>query len=245
MNMQPTTLHLQQSVRPHVEGWWDWSVWLAGDADDLDEVEWVEYILHATFPDPVRKISSRATNFRLNARGWGEFQLKARVHLDDDRQLMLEHWVELDDEITPGDLEAYNYRSRIPRKTADRPLLFISSALDDMNFTYELKDALEEEGLEVLMGQDLDDDQPIETLLETERRYIQAGLFVVSDIDNPMLDREFWAFYKYKISSVVVELGMHPNLPDKMENLPRFQINDLAETEGVAASIARRIRADL
>ncbi len=238
------TLHIEQSVTPHAEGWWTWAVWLAGPPEVLAEVEAVEYILHPTFPDPVRKVTDRDTNFRLEARGWGEFQLKARVHIDDSEDILLEHWLELDDIAPAKGLESYTYRSRLPRRTVDRPLLFVSSAVADMNFTYELKDALEDEGMEVLMGQDLDDDQPIETLLATERRSIQAGLFVVSDIYNPSQDREFWAFYKYEISSVVVEIGEHRDLPDKMENLPRFQVSDISEAENVAANIAQQILSD-
>jgi hypothetical protein len=239
------TLHIEQSVTPHAEGWWVWAVWLAGPPEILAEVEAVEYILHPTFPDPVRKVTDRVSNFRLEAQGWGEFQLKARVHIDDADDILLAHWIELDDIAPTKGIESYTYRSRLPRKTIDRPLLFVSSAVADMNFTYELKDALEDEGLEVLMGQDLDDDQPIETLLATERRSIQAGLFVVSEIFNPSQDREFWAFYKYEISSVVVEIGENRELPDKMEDLPRFQVNDISETENVAVNIAQQIRDNL
>ena len=77
-------LEIQQEVTPHDEGWWDWAIWLEGPADELEEVEFVEYILHPTFPNPVRKVSNRATKFRMATRGWGEFNIRARVHLDND-----------------------------------------------------------------------------------------------------------------------------------------------------------------
>jgi len=236
------TLQIRQAVTPHDEGWWDWAVWLDGPEDELDNVEYVEYILHSTFQNPVEKVFDRDSHFRLQARGWGEFSIKVRVYLDDDEVIKLEHWLELDDIAPTKGVENYISSSRIPRKSAGQPLLFVSSAMADMKFTYALKDALENMGLEVLMGQDLDDDQPLEVLLETERRSIQAGLFVISDIRNPMLDRDFWAIYKHEISSVVVQIGDPRDLPDKMEDLPRFQIKDISETEQVASSIARRIR---
>ena len=48
---------------------WRWSVWLDGPATELDSIEQVEYVLHPTFHKPVREISDRATNFRLDRPG--------------------------------------------------------------------------------------------------------------------------------------------------------------------------------
>ena len=236
------TLQIRQAATPNEEGWWDWAVWLDGSPNELNQVDYVEYVLHPTFPNPVKKVNDRGTNFRLQARGWGEFNIKVRLHLDDDEVIMLEHWLELDEIAPTRGVESYSMRSRYRKMSSDHPLLFVSSAMADMKFTYALKSALEEEGLEVLMGQDLDDDQPLEIFLETQRRSIQAGLFVVSDIRNPSLIREYWVIQKSKISSMVVQIGDPRDLPDEMEDLPRFQVKDVSETEFVAASIAQRVR---
>ncbi len=165
-----------------------------------------------------------------------------RVHLDDDVVILLEHWLELDEIAPTRGVESYSMSSRYRKMSSDHPLLFVSSAIADMKFTYALRAALEEEGVEVLMGQDLDDDQPLEIFLETQRREIQAGLFVISDIRNPSLIREYWVIQKNKISSMVVQIGEPRELPEDMEDLPRFQIKDVSETEQVASSIARRVR---
>ncbi len=235
------TLQIRQNVTPNSEGWWDWAIWLDGSQDELAEVTSVEYVLHPTFSNPVQQVKDRSTNFRLQARGWGEFNIKARVHLDGD-VIMLEHWLELDEIAPTRGVASYSMRSRYRKMSSEHPLLFVSSAIADMEFTYALKAALEEEGVEVLMDQDLDDDQPLEIFLETQRREIQAGLFVVSDIRNPSLIREYWVIQKSKISSMVVQIGEPHDLPDEMEDLPRFQIKDVSETEFVAASIAQRVR---
>jgi transcription initiation factor IIF auxiliary subunit len=39
--------------------------------------------LHKSFPQPVRTVKDRSTNFRLEASGWGTFRIYANV-LDDD-----------------------------------------------------------------------------------------------------------------------------------------------------------------
>ncbi len=236
-------LQIKQSATPNEEGWWDWAIWLDGPPDELSAVNWVEYILHPTFPNPVKKVKDHSTHFRLQARGWGEFNIKVRVHLeDDDETIMLDHWLELDQVAPTRGVESYSMRSRYRKMSPEHPLLFVSSSIADMEFTYALKAALEEEGVEILMGQDLDDDQPLEIFLETQRREIQAGLFVISDIRNPSLIREYWLIQKSEISSMVVQIGEPHDFPDELEDLPRFQIKDVSETETVAASIAQRVR---
>ena len=177
------SLRIAQEARPHSEGWWDWAVWLEGSQDELDKVEYVEYVLHPTFPNPVRKVTSRSNNFRLEARGWGEFDIKARVHLEDD-------------------------------------------------------------GIEVLLKQDMDE-QSLDALLETQRRSLIAGLFLVSNTRNPWLIRDYWMLEKSRITSLVVQIGELRDLPSEMQELPRFVIKDISETRMVAASIARRVQETL
>jgi hypothetical protein len=235
-------LKIQQEVTPHDESWWDWAVWLDGSTDELDEVEYVEYILHPTFPNPVQKINDRATNFRLIRRGWGEFNIQARVHLENKEIIHLEHWLELDMLAPARSIqESFMKRPRFLTKVA-HPMLYLSSAMADMKYSYALKDALEEEGLEVLMNQDLDDDEPLEMLLETKQASFNACLFVISDIRNPSIKHEYWVVKKSNITSMVVQIGEPRDFPDEMEDLPRFQIKDTSETENVAASIARKVR---
>lgn len=229
-------LKVKQSVTPHHEGWWNWSLWLEGPEEELDEIEYVEYILHPTFPNPVQKISDRSTNFRLNARGWGEFSIKVRVHThDDDEVIVLDHWLELD-EIAPA-----KSAERLSEKEEKRRL-YLSSGVADIEFAYELKEALEHDGVDVLLKQDMSYEESLESILETQRRSIQAGLLVISDVRNPWLIRDYWVLAKHKITSLVVQLGEPRDLPDELNQLPRFQIKDMSETGQVASSIARRMR---
>ena len=70
---------------------WRWSVWLEGPADELDSVDHVTYILHSTFHEPVREISDRQTEFRLDTSGWGTFTVHAKAAYKDGRETLLEH----------------------------------------------------------------------------------------------------------------------------------------------------------
>jgi len=233
-------LRIRQDASPSSEGWWDWAIWLEGE--NLEDVAYVEYVLHPTFPNPVQKVTDRGSKFRLQARGWGEFNIKVRVHFaeddadvdDDEDILVMDHWLELD-EITPTK-EAF----RSPSQPSHPPRLYLSSAVADIEFAYTLKEALEDGGVEVLLKQDLGK-QDLSMLLQTQRRSVQAGLLMVSDMGNPWMVRDYMVLAENKISAMVVQIGAPYDLPEEVRDLPRFHIKDISETERVAPSIARRV----
>jgi transcription initiation factor IIF auxiliary subunit len=75
--------------------WWKWSVKLEGAPDELGKVDYVEYTLHPTFPEPVRYVDERESDFRLEAEGWGGFTIYANVVFKDGTQKQLEHELNL------------------------------------------------------------------------------------------------------------------------------------------------------
>lgn len=88
-------LTIRQSADYQGNDWWDWSVWIDGPADLLDRIQYVEYTLHPSFPQPVRRIRNRATQFRLDTAGWGTFTIYARVVFNDGEDVRLEHELNL------------------------------------------------------------------------------------------------------------------------------------------------------
>ena len=71
---------------------WKWAVWVDGAPEELDRMM---YILHRTFIRPVREVSDRNTNFRLEAKSWGVFTLLAKAKFKDGREETLTHDLEL------------------------------------------------------------------------------------------------------------------------------------------------------
>ncbi len=65
--------------------WYDWEVFVDETEEKLDEIDHIVYFLHQTFPDPVRTIVDKGSGFALKSRGWGEFDLKARVVYKDGK----------------------------------------------------------------------------------------------------------------------------------------------------------------
>jgi transcription initiation factor IIF auxiliary subunit len=70
---------------------WRWSVWLDGTPQELDSIDYVVYILHSTFHNPVRRVSDRSTQFRLDAMGWGTFTVHATAVHTDGNETELAH----------------------------------------------------------------------------------------------------------------------------------------------------------
>jgi len=77
---------VQSNKKRETEDRWDWEVHVAGEEKELDEIEYVEYTLHQTFPNPIRRISNRATGFQLKTSGWGTFTLYIRIHYKIERR---------------------------------------------------------------------------------------------------------------------------------------------------------------
>lgn len=72
-------VRIRQASEYQWENWWEWWIWLDGTTEELDQVDRVVYTLHPTFPNPVRTVSDRSTNFLLKTSGWGEFRIYAKV----------------------------------------------------------------------------------------------------------------------------------------------------------------------
>jgi transcription initiation factor IIF auxiliary subunit len=88
-------LEIAQSEEYESDDWWKWSVWLEGADDDLDRIEFVDWVLHPTFPHPIRREANRANKFGLTTGGWGVFTIVAKVQFKNGDQQTLRHQLQL------------------------------------------------------------------------------------------------------------------------------------------------------
>jgi transcription initiation factor IIF auxiliary subunit len=89
------SLTIRQEAEYKGKDRWQWSVWLDGTPEELDDVDHVMYVLHHSFPNPVREIRDRSTNFRLDTSGWGTFRIYARAFHKGGQETPLYHDLEL------------------------------------------------------------------------------------------------------------------------------------------------------
>jgi hypothetical protein len=90
------TLTIAQDSRRRRDDYWEWSAWIEGSSSELGSIGAVTWILHPTFPNPIRTTYDRATKFRIDTAGWGVFTLRARVTYRDGSRENLEHYLRFD-----------------------------------------------------------------------------------------------------------------------------------------------------
>jgi transcription initiation factor IIF auxiliary subunit len=88
-------MEIRQSEEYTGDKYWKWSVWIEGSPDELDAVDFVEWQLHPTFPNPIRRVTNRNTNFRLDTGGWGVFMVRASTQRKDGTTENLQHYLQL------------------------------------------------------------------------------------------------------------------------------------------------------
>jgi len=79
---------------------WNWWTYILGDNDALSAIQCVEYVLHPTFPDPVKTVCDRGAQagmgFVLAASGWGTFTINITVRLKNGETKYLKHDLQFD-----------------------------------------------------------------------------------------------------------------------------------------------------
>ena len=261
MNVQ-----VQQDSSMRRTGWWDWSVWLTGSDADLHQIEFVEYVLHPTFSEPVQRQTDRSSGFRLNASGWGEFLIHINVHTRDGKVIKLEHWLRLSESASASGFEsaakAIHVNQEIPThqgsegsvvgvqvtdafagqvSTASRPKLCLSYAVADAPVGEDLRDALSDQGFDVLPIDSLVGDQTSEAMRADPNKRVQAAVFIISDCRNPWLSREVQAARAADLRMVVVTVGERARVPAELADVPQVHLKDGHEVEYAAPSIADRL----
>ncbi len=76
---QSTSLTFNNTAKYVGKGTYDWTVYVDADANTLAQIQSVEYTLDPSFPNPIRKVTTRKNKFALPSNGWGEFTIYAKV----------------------------------------------------------------------------------------------------------------------------------------------------------------------
>lgn len=90
---QPAAAHTKRKGIQY----YDWKVFVDADPDTLANIDHVTYVLHSTFPDPIRTVSDPSTGFALETKGWGEFEIGAKVEFKDGSTQTTRHMLKLGD----------------------------------------------------------------------------------------------------------------------------------------------------
>jgi hypothetical protein len=77
--------------------WYDWSIYLVAEDNVMNQIENVVYIIHPTFLQNEKTIYDPKDGFKLDATGWGEFEITANISFKDKEIDMITkyHWLDL------------------------------------------------------------------------------------------------------------------------------------------------------
>ena len=92
---QTPTVTLNNTSEFEGNGNYSWTIFVDEDQSVLARIKLVEYTLHPTFPNPVRRVTTRENRFALTALGWGEFRVYAKVFFTDGKVINCDHWLTL------------------------------------------------------------------------------------------------------------------------------------------------------
>ncbi|MDJ0770956.1 MAG: TIR domain-containing protein [Ilumatobacter sp.] len=211
------SLRIAQDSDYRGENSWAWSVWIEGD--ELDQVDHVAWHLHPTFPEPIRWRSDRSDAFRLEARGWGEFEIKATLYDEAGQPTVLTHWIEL------GGAE---------RSAPSKGRVFISASLRDTAVVDRLRSELQYEGVQAEDSQSALAGEDWETGIETSISRAQVVMPVVKGEISPIVEEEI-------DMAVAADKPILPILvgeTDVPESLARFQVVQVADDDDVGDAVA-------
>lgn len=242
MNVQ-----IVQDTERQERDWWRWSVWLEGPDEELDRIDHVEYILHPTFREPIKQRRNRADNFRLNASGWGEFMLYAKIYAKDGSVERHEHWVTLRDaparSFDAATDEAMSGEGPVP---AEQLMVYLSFSVADAPIADDLMDELEARGVTVLTAEDIDPTgsrTKIASSVGEPQPEVDGAIVVISDARSSyVLERDMRRLRAEGITVVPVLIGGDAGLPTDMTDLPTIHLKDPGNIEEAAAGVVAHLQ---
>jgi hypothetical protein len=222
-------IRLKSEATPISGDWWFWKVWLDGPEETLDQVDSVKYLLHPTFPNPIRIVVNRQSKFELSARGWGEFAITAYVSTKTGETISLEHWIEFRQ---PGEAV----------ESGRKPSVFLSFSATDRQMVRFLKNSLENQGVEVLSSEDLAPGDSWRSGLTEGISRAQVVAFLVSGELRGFAEQEL-AFAKQGDKSVVpILVGEASNIPQPFERVQAMHMRSERDVGPVADLLAARAK---
>ena len=233
------SIRVEQAATRRGQDSWDWSVWLEGSDEALDQVETAEYVLHPTFPNPVQEVSNRANNFRLNARGWGEFMIHVNIHLKDGETVRYDHWLKLRDDTYQAPTKEADFSFDL---SATQRRVYLSCSLADIELAKRIDEVLGQYNFNMLMSDDFDPNLTLERAISLEREPIDGAIFLITDFWSPYLPQEAQAMRDNGIPILPILVGPEAKLPREFADLVPIHVKDRGESEAIAMSIVEQLK---
>jgi TIR domain/YEATS family len=225
---EETRLQVRSSARRNGPARWDWAVWIEGPTEKLDEIDHVDYILHPTFPQPIRTVRERSTGFRLDSRGWGEFLIHVEIATKDGQILDLDHW------LTFRDTTGTDARSDLDRYSPGELTVFVSYSRADFRVFKVFRKVLEDHKLKVVTADASRLGQPWEREIKSLIGSAHAVVALLSEEPSRWVVSEIAEAQRQHVTVVPVLLG-NVVLPTNLADLKPVLIKNPNDPQEIIA----------
>jgi transcription initiation factor IIF auxiliary subunit len=225
------TLTVQQQAKQAADNRWEWSVWIDGPDAELDQISSVEYVLHPTFPNPVRREKRRENKFRLDSSGWGEFEIHAQVTTKDGRRQHLRHWLRLtapDNGPTPSSVES-------------RPTVFLSAGIADAEWEQAIHDAFSQRGVDVLTASDIPGSLPTEVAISSTLDKADTVVGIFSEKTGSWAEREVEKAMEKDVSVVPIVVSSSAKIPPLLRGTRAVRVSGLEDIDAAVGQIVNNL----
>jgi hypothetical protein len=192
-------------------------------------------MLHPTFPKPVRVVRDRASRFKLESSGWGEFSLTAQLVLANGKTESLERWLRLE-----GREEQPDDRSR------RRPRVFLSGSAVGIGraFINKLGAELHSQGVDLVTADD------VSIVSESAVAESPGSAVSASDVIAVVVSRGYANTAQSDVAAakanqkvlVPILLGPSVTTPAALSDLTPIHVNNENQAAQVADLLASRAK---
>jgi len=215
------TFRIAQESEQLKENWWRWAIWLDGTPAEMDSTTSVKWILHPTFPQPIRVISDSKTKFRLDGTGWGEFTVNAEINLTSGEVVKKRHWLRFRG--TTG--------AEVQKSSSSGKTVFVSSSVADSTFAYDLGSRLKEHGFAVRDNADVQIGRRSDEAALAAMRDAAGTVVILSGAPSPYIQREVAALRAASIPIVPVLIGEKATIPSDWSDIQAIRIKGGSDEE--------------
>jgi len=205
-----------------------------GTPKELADIKSVTYILHPTFPNPVRVMTNRAQKFRLDSSGWGEFTIKLQIRRKHGELVRRSHVLRFESPPSESD--------RPPRKG---PIVFLSSSATDSSAGTAIRKALEARNVIVVSSSDIKSNLPWQAYIETSLRSADATIAIISDATSPWVSRELEMARTLDVPILPVLVGKGAQMPTMIHDTQAVRLDNLNDAISAADQLTGRLGAIL
>ncbi|MGY3030935.1 hypothetical protein ACVIIV_000105 [Bradyrhizobium sp. USDA 4354] len=235
---------LSEQIEP---AYWRWSVWLEGE--EIAAVEEVVWKLHPTFSPPEVRVTDRASNFRLNSSGWGEFRIQADVRMNNGQNLALSHWLRLGRSApTKEEMVAIQAGDVAPLALEPgerQPRVFLSYTSSDARLAGAVAKELKRNHVDVAIDVDIPSGVNLRDWTSEKIAQSDATVFLLPNADSAMLSNSFTG-YELQLAQrsdrpIIPILRSEADVPDQLKSFKSITVEGGPSAEIDVQAIARSI----